>query len=143
MRTTEIELLEHMIKSTEMGMNGIKDILEKAGEKKLRDELKSEYAEYEDIHREAAALLSEYGEAPKGIGAFARVSSEVMTEIETAFDSSSSKLADMMIKGTTMGVTKSIKLMNSYDGDDMRIKDLCEKLKKLEENRINKLKAFL
>ncbi len=143
MRTTEIELLEHMIKSTEMGMTGIKNVLEKAGEKKLRDELKSEYAEYEDIHREASELLSERGEAPKGISTFSRVSSQMMTEMETAFDSSSSKLADMMIKGTTMGVTKSLKLMNSYDGEDEQIINLCEKLKRLEENRINKLKSFL
>lgn len=143
MRTTEIELLEHIIKSTEMGMDGINNILEKAGEKKLRDELKSEYAEYEDIHRDAAAYLSEMGEAPKGINTFSKVSSQMMTELETAFDTSSSKLADMMIKGTTMGVTKSIKLMNSYDGDDMRIKNLCGKLRKLEENRINRLKTFL
>ena len=143
MRTTEIELLEHMVKSTEMGMDGIKNVLKKAGEKKLRDELRDEYSEYEAIHRDASALLAERGEAPAGISAFAKVSSEMMTEIETAFDQSSSKLADMMIKGTTMGVTKSLKLMNSYDGDDERVKALCERLKKLEENRINNLKSYL
>ncbi len=143
MRTTEIELLEHMVKSTEMGMDGIKNVLKKASEKKLRDELQDEYSEYEAIHRDASALLAERGEAPAGISAFAKVSSEMMTEIETAFDQSSSKLADMMIKGTTMGVTKSLKLMNSYDGDDERVKALCERLKKLEENRINNLKSYL
>ncbi len=143
MRTSEIELLEHMVKSTEMGMEGIKNVLKKAGEKKLRDELRDEYSEYEAIHRDASALLAERGEAPAGISAFSRVSSEMMTEIETAFDQSSSKLADMMIKGTTMGVTKSLKLMNSYDGDDERVKALCERLKTLEENRINNLKSYL
>ena len=40
MRTNEIELLEHIVKSTEMGMDGINNVLKKATEKKLRDELR-------------------------------------------------------------------------------------------------------
>ena len=142
MKTGEIELLEHMIKSCEMGIEGINSILKKVKDKALRDELMHEIQEYQLIHTEAERMLAQRGEAPKGIGVVAKVSSELVTEMQTAFDDSTSKLADMMIKGTTMGVTKSLKLLNSYEGDE-QVKDLCVRLRTLEENRISKLKEYL
>ena len=142
MKTGEIELLEHMIKSCEMGIEGINSILKKVKDKALRDELMHEIQEYQLIHTEAERMLATRGEAPKGIGVVAKVSSELVTEMQTAFDDSTSKLADMMIKGTTMGVTKSLKLLNSYEGDE-QVKDLCVRLRTLEENRISKLKEYL
>lgn len=142
MKTGETELLEHMIKSCEMGIEGINSILKRVKDSSLRDELMHEAQEYQLIHMEAERMLSERGEAPKGIGAVAKVSTELMTEMQTAFDESTSKLADMMIKGTTMGVTKSLKLLNSYVGDE-KVKDLCVRLRTLEENRISKLKNYL
>ncbi len=142
MKTGEVELLEHMIKSCEMGIEGINSILKRVKDTGLRDELMHEVQEYKLIHMEAERMLAQRGEAPKGIGMMAKASTELMTQMQTAFDESTSKLADMMIKGTTMGVTKSLKLLNSYEGDE-NVKDLCVRLRTLEENRISKLKEYL
>lgn len=142
MKTGEVELLEHMIKSCEMGIDGINNVLKKVKDDGLKGELMEEIREYKAIHMEAERMLAQRGEAPKGIGMVAKVSSELMTEMQTAFDESTSKLADMMIKGTTMGVTKSLKLLNTYEGDE-QVKDLCVRLRTLEENRISKLKEYL
>ncbi len=143
MKTQDSEILIHIVKSTDMGMSGINDILPKVSDEKLKTELLREREEYLSIHKEACEIMRERGEEAEGVGVLAKDSSRMMTEMQTAFDSSASKLAEMMIKGTTMGVTKSIKKLNDYTGNDEKVRSLCERLARCEEARINNLKAFL
>ena len=55
---------------------------------------------------------------------------------------STSKIADSMIQGSTMGITKIIKHINEYNGDD-RVLKIADKLLKTEENNVEQLKKYL
>lgn len=143
MKTPETELLIHIVKATEMGMDGIKTVLPKTKDEAMRRELDAEYREYDSIRDEACRLMQQRGEPIPSVGAVAKASSEMMTNVETMLDSSDSKLADMMIQGTTMGVTKSVKKLNDYRGGDETVRALADRLKNCEEARIEHLKAFL
>ena len=143
MKTPETELLLHIAKATEMGMDGIRTVLPKAKDAALKRELDAEYREYGSIRDEACRYLHERGEEIPGVSAVAKASSEMMTNVETLLDGSDSKLADMMIQGTTMGVTKSVRKLNDYQGGDEAVRALADRLKNCEEARIEHLKAFL
>ena len=56
------------------------------------------------------------GTAPKDPSLMARLSSEVMSTMQTLADSSDSKIAEMTIKGNNMGITKGLKHLHDYEG---------------------------
>lgn len=62
-----------------------------------------------------------------------KASSEMMmSAMKTMADHSTSKIAEMMIQGNTMGMgmTKSLKHLHDYHGKDERVRDLASKLLK-------------
>ena len=58
-------------------------------------------------------------------------------------DSSASHIAEMMIKGNTMGVNKMARHMREYDGSDPHITMLAKKMLDTEEENIGELKSYL
>ena len=46
----------------------------------------------------------------------ARVSAEWMSKGQLAMDDSRGRIAEMMIQGTTMGIVKTIRHLNDYQG---------------------------
>ena len=54
-----------------------------------------------------------------------------------------SKIAEMMIKGSTMGITKNIKNIHKYDGMSGDIMMLANKLVATEQDNIDQMKKFL
>lgn len=66
-----------------------------------------------------------------------------MSFVKTAADDSPSKIAEMMINGSTMGVTKITKGISGYSGKNKNITSLADKLLKTEQNNIEEMKRFL
>ena len=125
---TEAELLQYIYQTTEMGRDGIQSVLP--------------HAEDETFHQ-ALEQLQERGQEPKGLNPMVKASSEMMSAMKTMADHSTSKIAEMMIQGNTMGMTKSLKHLHDYHGKDERVRDLANKLLKTEEANIQQMKKFL
>ena len=51
--------------------------------------------------------------------------------------------SEMMIKGNTMGVTKTIKHLHDYAGKDSAVRELTKKLLATEEENARQLRPFL
>ena len=58
-------------------------------------------------------------------------------------DSSQSNIANMMIQGNTMGVTKSMQTMRRCDVQDAAVSRLADKLLATERTNITQMKSFL
>jgi uncharacterized protein (DUF305 family) len=58
-------------------------------------------------------------------------------------DHSATKIAEMMIQGSTMGVTKSLRTIRDCQLQDERVRDLANKLLKTEQANIEEMKQFL
>ena len=58
-------------------------------------------------------------------------------------DMQTSKLAEMLIQGSTMGVTSLTRQIRDYDGEDTEVLDFAKKQLKREEKNIDELKKFL
>ncbi|MFA7138865.1 MAG: hypothetical protein WC151_10140, partial [Bacteroidales bacterium] len=54
-----------------------------------------------------------------------------------------SHIADMLIKGNTMGVTGITKSLNSHKNADPQIQSLADRFIKLEQSNIERLMKFL
>ena len=141
----DMTMLNFIRQNTQMGRQGILDVLPKVENENstFTGALNRQRREYESIYAEADTMLRELGGQPENISAMSKISSQMMTTMKTMTDSSVSHIADMMIQGSSMGVTKIIQHKNDYDQSNPRITALADKLVKTEQNNIEELKKFL
>ena len=65
-------------------------------------------------------------------------------KMNTVFDGSTSHIAEIMIKGTVMGITELTKILNdSHCVSDEKLKDYAKKLISLQEEYVENFKKFL
>lgn len=135
-------LLNHIRQITEMGADGIDSVVEYT-DGSFRQALEQQRAEYRSIHSKADRLLQQHHGEPEDLGAFAKWSGELTSGLKTMMDSSASNIAQMMIQGNTMGVTKSLKSIKAYQGNDRAVIGLAHKLLDIEQSNIDQMKHFL
>ena len=140
---TDTDMLNHVYQSTQMGQEGILSVMKHVKEPGLNQALRQQLNEYGKICDTAYLMLKERGSTAEEISPMAKISSQMMTSMKTMADHTSSKVAEMMIQGNTMGMSKSIKYLNSYQNGDPSIRSLTEKLLATEENNIRQMKNFL
>lgn len=138
----EMELLQYVYKTADMGCEGIHAVERKA-EDRMKQELQRELSEYVEIRGEADEMIRKRGDTPAGTGMMAKLSSEMMSASQLAMDDSRSKIAEMMIQGTTMGIVKTIRHLNDYDGKDDAARKLAQKLLTTQEKNVETMKSYL
>ena len=101
----DIELLQYVHETAEMGIEGLNSLDGQVRDDSLRRVLSQQGAEYRQIADQAERLLRSLGEEPRDPGLLAKVSAEVMSTFKTLADPSASNIAEMVIQGNTMGAT--------------------------------------
>ncbi len=141
----DMTMLNFIRQNTQMGRQGIMDVLPKVENENssFTGALNQQMREYESIYAEADKMLGELGGQRENISAMSKISSQMMTTMKTMTDSSVSHIADMMIQGSSMGVTKIIQHQKDYDQSNPRISALADKLLRTEQKNIEELKKFL
>ena len=140
---TETQLLNHIYQTAQMGVEGIDTVLRYAKNPRLIDSLTAQRTEYEKLQSSADSMLHARGEPSKGISPVARLSSEAMSTMKAMTDRSSTNIAEMMIQGSTMGVTKSLRTIRDCDLHDGEVRALADKLLRTEQSNIEEMKKFL
>ena len=139
----DVEMLQSVRKTARMGCEGIDEILPIAGKEKFRKVLETQREEYKKICEEADRMLVLKKAEPEDLTAMAKMGSKTMTMMKTMKDDSDEHLAEMMYQGSAMGVTKIIRNMREYTGNDQEARALAEKLLKTEEDNMAQMKKFL
>ena len=140
---SENQLLNHIYQTAEMGREGIQSVMKYTDEPGLASALAGQLTEYEKLQNAAGSLLQARGEPPRGLGPVAKASSEVMSTVKAMADRSPANIAEMMIQGSTMGVTKSLRTIRTCDVKDEGVRRLADKLLKTEQANIEEMKRFL
>ncbi len=139
----DTQLLQYVHKTAEMGIEGLRDVEDRIQDQDLRRAVRRQIAEYQEISKESGEMLRAKGEEPEEPGLMARMSSEVMSTAKTFPEASASKIAEMVIQGNTMGITKGTKHLNDYAGDDPKVKALARRLISTEQDNVEQMKQFL
>ena len=137
------EILTSVLKTTQMGQIGIRSVLDTSMRPGLRKTLESQLREYDSIETEAHSIATQRGWDMDELDPSVRVWSNLMTRMKLGGRNTDSKIADMMIQGNTMGVTKSLRVIHDYSMEDERVSDLANKLLETEQNNIEQMKPFL
>lgn len=138
-----VDFLSEIYRGAKMGVETINRTLNKVNDNKIYDELKYQLRSYDEIANEAYGELLKRNQEPKDIPIMNKLSARMSVDINTIINNKPSHIADMLIKGNTMGVTGITKSLNSHQDADPRIQSLADRFVKLEQDNIDRLKKFL
>lgn len=138
-----IKILHEIHKGAKMGMDAITYVSEKVGDTSFREELSSQYNQYDDILARVNDSYTNLGEVPKDNPAKDKFMSWMGVQMNTMTDQSNSKLSELLIQGTTMGIIEGRKILNNNPNVDENISKTLKDFVKMQEDSIEKLKTFL
>ena len=121
-------ILNEINKGIKMGMDSISSIAEKVTDDQLKDDLQYEYNQYNAILNDVNAELGKYEEFPKELNPAQKMMGWFDIQMSTLTDNSDSKIAEMLIKGTNMGIIEGVKLLNNNPETTDTIKNIYKKL---------------
>ncbi len=144
-KDAEVAFLQEVYKGVSMGTDAVNTILGKARDKSFREELTAELDGYENFANQARDQLTALSVAAKEVSAFAKIPSTISINMNTLVDDSTSKLAELMIDGNTMGVVQMKKELSRVEqgaiSDDAT--KLAEDVVSFQEKNIETMKTFL
>ena len=139
-----INALDELNKGASMGKDAIKFVLPCCSDKKFKKELEEECEGYSAISKKANKLYKNYktdDEITKP-----SLASKVMTwygiKIKTLTDTSNSKIAELMLQGTNMGIIEGRKILNNKN-IDKEIHKLMQEFVVMQEKNVETLKTYL
>lgn len=137
------ELLNFIYQNSQMGVDTIKQLIDLVEDENFKRQLKSQFNEYEEIHLAARKSLNENGYDEKGIGAFDKIKTYFMINLQTLTDKTPSHISEMLIIGSNMGIINAVKNLKKYKDAEAEILKLMKRLLKFEEDNVQQLKEFL
>ena len=137
------EALAEVYRGAKMGVQTINNLLMKVTDNSIYNELKYQLRSYEEIASEAYEEIINRSNKPRDISLLNKTMAKMSIGINTFINNNPSHIADMMIKGSTMGITNTTKALNNYNNENSDISNLIERFVKLEQSNIDRLKRFL
>ena len=139
----EVNVLDELNKGACMGRDAIHFILDKVEDEELKEELEVQYNKYKDISERIRELYPEYSEdEPHKTNTMNKVMTWYGIEMRTMNDDSTSKLAELLMQGTNMGIIEGRKLLNHKD-TDKEVEKIIEEYVEMQEAAVENLKTFL
>ncbi len=140
------ELLQYIYETVEMGKYSTTELTKELHGKdnKIKDILDDILKDYEHFYEKSKKLLNKNKIEEKEIGMMAKMGASMSMKKEVLSDNSDASIADMLIKGLTMGSLEMSKKIDQYEKKaDSKILDLAKDVHKFQEKKIEELKKFL
>lgn len=138
-----IDILDELHKGSDMGVEAIDMVLKKVKDHSFYDLLEKYKDEYDKFSCEMEDLYQEYSDKeahevnmPEKIMAWYGIMKDTM------FDDSDSKIAELMINGTVMGIIEGRKILN-HKIMNKKVHSICERFVKMQEKLVEELKKYL
>ena len=143
--TSTSALLEGIYKNAQMGAEALLSLLPKVADSNMRRDLTAQLDGYHGYASKAEAYLCEQGAKAKEAGVFQKVATKVGIGINTLMDSDTSHLAEMVIQGSNMNVTESVKLLREYENCQTSEKalKLCRDMIDFEQKNVDTMQRYL
>ena len=139
----EVNVLDELNKGACMGRDAIHFIIDKVENADLEKELTIQYNKYKEMLDKIGKLYPEYSEKdPHETGAMNKAMTWYGIEMKTLMDTSTSKLAELLLQGTNMGIIEGRKLLN-HKLTDENVHALVQEYIDMQEQAVEKLKTFL
>lgn len=136
--------LENLYKNVQMALSSLDYVSKETDDVRLKEELAHQYEGYETYAGKLAKAMLSRDIDPKEPGFFKKAMLWSGVKMNALKDDSKSHIADMLIQGTTMGLTEIMTLI-SENGEimDKEVLSLAEELRDMESAFLERMKAYL
>jgi hypothetical protein len=137
------EILNSVYKNAEMAFEASGDVLKRCKNTHLYNEIATQRERYKNIAEETRTELSRRGAVPKQTSPYAKAMARMSIAMQTAGNQSGTKLATLMIRGTTAGIIDMQRTVNRSRAAEQQIRDDAEALLSREQDYCDRLKRYL
>lgn len=145
LRNCTEELLEELYKNVGMGTDSLLNVIPKVKNAELSAELTSQLNKYGGYSQQIGSMLEQCGGQAKEKNVMAKMSAKLGVEMSTLTDPTDAHIAQMVIEGTTMGITDTIRLVRNYENSNCTegALSLARSVVSYQEQAVEKMKNFL
>ena len=140
--SNENYVLNEINKGIKMGMDSISNVSQKVQDDRFKQDLKCQYDKYNQILNNVNDELSNYDAFPKELNPMQKAMGWMSIEMNTISDKSNSKIAEMMLQGTNMGIIEGVKLRNQYPDLDKPVQNILNEFVQFQQNNVEQLKKY-
>lgn len=138
-----VRLLRECDAGAKMGIEALRDVMDKTKNDELRASLASSKEEHEALAGEIRRHLNRFKDEGKDPPAIASAMSWLKTTGKLAMEPGDQTVADLMTDGCNMGVKSLSKYLNAYRAADEKSKDCAKKLIAMEEKLTQAVRPYL
>ncbi|MBQ9710427.1 MAG: hypothetical protein IJV67_07385, partial [Clostridia bacterium] len=116
-RKSNEETLNNLYQNAHVALQSISDLIPETDDAMMRAELKQQYEGYEKIIGEISGFMKDNDITPKDIGPMKKMMLKASVKMNAAKNDNRSHIAEMMIKGTIMGITDIYRELGEKEGE--------------------------
>ena len=144
MENQNLNILDEVNKGATMGMNAISYVSEKVKDGDFKQVLNVEYNKYQKISDRVNKLYSNYSsKQPHETNAMNKMMTWYGIQMKTMNDDSTSKLSELLMQGTNMGIIEGRRLLNQNENAATDVKNILNDFVVMQEESVETLKKYL
>lgn len=143
MKTQEMAVYREIQRNTEMAMTAINTISDKIYDDQLAMQVSRQNVKYSELHNMAVKQLLQAKAQPYQTSHMADFMLKAGIHMNTLLNTSTSHIAELMIKGSNMGVLELNKVLNHNQEAGEQPVALAKQLLDFEEKNVARLNKYL
>ena len=144
MENQNLNILDEVNKGATMGMDAISYVSEKAKDNDFKQVLATEYNKYKDISARVNEIYGNYSsKEPHETNGMTKMMTWSSLQMKTMTDETTSKLSEILMQGTNMGIIEGRRLLNQHPYAPEDIKSVLNDFVVMQEDSVETLKKYL
>lgn len=144
MENQNLNILDEVNKGATMGMDAISFVCDKVKNDTFKEVLDIEYNKYKKISNRVNDIYLNYSnKAPHETNAMNKAMTWYGVQMKTMYDDSTSKLSELLMQGTNMGIIEGRRLINENPNAAKDVKDILNDFVVMQEDSVETLKKYL
>ena len=145
MEDINVKVLDEVNKGATMGMDAIHYVSNKVGDERFKKVLDVEYGKYQEITNRVNDIYSQYNteKVPHETNAMNKMMAWYGINMRTMNDQSNSKISELLMQGTNMGIIEGRRLLNNNPSVDTQVKQILNDFVVMQEDSVETLKKYL
>ncbi len=144
MENQNLNILDEVNKGATMGMDAITYVSEKVKDGDFKQVLNVEYDKYKNISNRVNELYSNYSsKEPHETNAMNKMMTWYGIQMKTMTDNTTSKLSELLMQGTNMGIIEGRRLLNQNNNIEPAVEHILNDFVTMQEDSVETLKKYL
>ena len=144
MEDINVKVLDEVNKGTTMGMDAIHYVSDKVGDERFKKVLDVEYGKYQKIANRVSDIYTQYAQKePQETNVMNKMMTWYGINMKTMNDQSNSKISELLMQGTNMGIIEGRRLINNNPSIDPEVKQILNDFVVMQEDSVETLKKYL